>query len=181
MKTMRILAVMAMVACTVACGNRQKNSEAAEEETKDMSQYMPDLKAGSPAPTLEMNTPGEDLLRLSDFDGKWVVLDFWASWCPDCRAEFDAVKALYGKFSPKGVELIGVSFDHDSEAWKKCLEEQDFQWPQVCNFIKWKENPVSEAFGIHWIPTMVLVAPDGTVAGAALTAKDMEALLSTKI
>ena len=61
------------------------------------------------------------------------------------------------------MEFIGVSFDHDSEAWKKCLEEQHFEWPQVCNFIKWKENPVSEAFGIHWIPTMMLIGPDGKV------------------
>lgn len=180
MKTMKILAVLAMIACTVACGNRQKKAADAAEEIQDMSQYMPDLKVGAPAPALQMNTPGGVSLQLTDFSGKWVVLDFWASWCPDCRAEFDAVKALYEKFCPKGVEFIGVSFDHDSEAWMNCLEEQHFQWPQVCNFIKRAENPVSEAFGIHWIPTMVLVTPEGTVAGAALTAKDMDTLLSPR-
>ena len=183
MKIIRIMAIMAMLACTVSCGNRQKKaeSESVAEETQDMSKYMPDLKAGATAPALEMSTPGDALLKLSDFAGRWVVLDFWASWCPDCRAEFDAVKELYGKVSPKGVEFIGVSFDHDSEAWTKCLEEQHFQWPQVSNLIKWKENPVSEAFGIHWIPTMMLIDPDGKVAGAALTAKDMETLLSSKL
>lgn len=184
MKIIKILAVMAMLACIVSCGNRQKKAEsepAATEEAQDMSQYMPDLKAGATAPALELNTPEGVSLQLSDFVGEWVVLDFWASWCPDCRAEFEAVKELYGKVSPKGVEFIGVSFDHDSEAWKKCLEEQNFEWPQVCNFIKWKENPVSEAFGIHWIPTMMLIGPDGKVAGAALTANDMGALLSSKL
>jgi peroxiredoxin len=184
MKIIRIMAIMAMLAFTVSCGTRQKKAEsepAATEEAQDMSKYMPDLKAGATAPALEMSTPGDALLKLSDFAGRWVVLDFWASWCPDCRAEFDAVKELYGKVSPKGVEFIGVSFDHDSEAWTKCLEEQHFQWPQVSNLIKWKENPVSEAFGIHWIPTMMLIDPDGKVAGAALTAKDMETLLSSKL
>ena len=91
------------------------------------------------------------------------------------------MKGLYEDFAPKGVEILGVSFDHDADAWKECLDEQGFAWPQVSNLVKWKENPVSEAFGIHWIPTMVLVAPDGTVAGAALTAEDMTALLESKL
>ena len=185
MKVIKILAVMALLACAVSCGNRQKKAEseepAAAEETQDMSKYMPDLKAGAVTPALEMDTPEGVSLSLADFAGKWVVLDFWASWCPDCREEFPAVKELYGKFAPRGVEFLGVSFDHDADAWKKCLEEQGFAWPQVSNLIKWKENPVSEAFGIHWIPTMMLVAPDGNIAGAALTAKDMEALLSSKL
>ena len=183
MKVIKIIAVMAILACTVACGNRQKKgeSEPVAEEAQDMSKYMPDLQAGVLAPALELNTPEGVSLQLSDFAGKWVVLDFWASWCPDCREEFPAVKELYGKFAPKGVEFLGVSFDHDADAWKTCLEEQGFAWPQVSNLIKWKENPVSEAFGIHWIPTMMLVGPDGKVAGAALTAKDMDALLASKL
>lgn len=183
MNVIKILAVAAMLACTVSCGNRQNKAEAepASEETQDMSQYMPDLKAGATAPALELSTPEGVSLQLSDFVGKWVVLDFWASWCPDCREEFPAVKELYSEFAPKGVEFLGVSFDHDADAWKKCLEDQGFAWPQVSNLIKWKENPVSEAFGIHWIPTMMLVGPDGKVAGAALTANDMRALLSSKI
>ncbi len=183
MKIIKIMAVMAILACTVACSNRQKKaeSEPVAEEAQDMSKYMPDLKAGAVAPALELNTPEGVSLQLSDFAGKWVVLDFWASWCPDCREEFPAVKELYSKFAPKGVEFLGISFDHEADAWKNCLEEQGFAWPQVSNLIKWKENPVSEAFGIHWIPTMMLIGPDGKVAGAALTAKDMEALLSSKL
>ena len=174
------MAVVALCACAVACGNRQKKAAEASEETQDMSQYMPDLKAGDPAPALELNTPDGMPVTLADFAGKWVVLDFWASWCPDCRREFPAVKELYEKFSPKGVELLGISFDHDAEAWKECLDAQGFAWPQASNLIKWKENnPVSEAYGIHWIPTMVLIAPDGTVAGAALTAESMEEILNS--
>lgn len=183
MKALKILAVMALLASIAACGGRQKKAaaEAAAEETKDMSEYLPQLATGSPAPALELNTPDGEAVRLSDYSGKWLVLDFWASWCPDCRAEFQAVKDLYAGFAPKGIEFLGVSFDDDGDAWRKCLDEQGFAWKQVSNLIKRKDNPVYEAFGIHWIPTMVLVAPDGTVAGAALTAKDMEALLSAKI
>ena len=176
------MALVALCACVVACGNRQKKAAEPAEETIDMSQYMPELELGEEAPSLELNTPDGVLVSLSDYAGKWVVLDFWASWCPDCRAEFEAVKYLYETFSPKGVEFIGVSFDHDAEAWKKCLDEQRFAWPQVSNLIRWKEdNPVSKAFGIHWIPTMVLVAPNGNVSGVSLTAEGMNAILTDKI
>ena len=183
MKIIKIMTILALCACVVACGNRQKKTEAEPvEEATDMSQYMPDVKAGTPAPSFEINSPEGAPVSLSDFAGSWTILDFWASWCPDCRAEFPAVKELYEAFKPKGVEMLGISFDHDADAWKKCLDEQGFAWPQASNLIKWKEgNPVSEAFGIHWIPTMVLLAPDGTVAGAALTAEDMTALLNTKL
>ena len=183
MDIIKALAILAFLTCAVACWNRQQKTEAGfepAEEARDMSQYMPDLEYGKPAPALELSTPDGVSVKLSDYAGKWLVLDFWASWCPDCRAEFPAVKGLYEDFAPKGVEILGVSFDHDADAWKECLDEQGFAWPQVSNLVKWKENPVSEAFGIHWIPTMVLVAPDGTVAGAALTAEDMTALLESK-
>jgi len=184
MKIVKLMAVLAIVSCCVACGGRQKKaaSEPVAEESQDMSKYMPELEAGSPAPALELNTPDGATVSLADFAGKWVVLDFWASWCPDCRAEFPAVKELYDAYAPKGVDILGISFDTDAEAWKKCLDEQDFAWQQGSNLIKWKEgNPVSEAYGVRWIPTMVLVAPDGTVAGAALTAADMKALLDSKL
>ena len=184
MKTIRIMALMAMLACTVACGNRQKNAEATEpaaEETEDMTQYLPQLAAGSAAPALELNTPDGVPVKLADYAGKWVVLDFWASWCPDCRAEFQAVKDLYAEFAPKGIEFLGISFDDDGDAWRKCLDEQGFAWKQVSNLIKRKDNPVYKDFGIKWIPTMVLVGPDGSVSGAALNAEGMKALLSEKI
>ena len=183
MKIIKTLAILALCTCVVACGNRQKKTEAEPaEETKDMSQYMPGIETGIPAPAIELNTPDGTPVALSDFAGKWTILDFWASWCPDCRAEFPAVKELYDAYAPKGVDILGISFDTDAEAWKKCLDEQDFAWRQGSNLIKWKEgNPVSEAYGVRWIPTMVLVAPDGTVAGAALTAADMKALLDAKL
>ena len=181
MRLFKTLALVALCACVVACGNRQKKAAKPAEETADMSQYMPDLEFGKPAPSLELNTPDGVLVSLADYAGKWVVLDFWASWCPDCRAEFQAVKDLYGTFCPKGVEFIGVSFDHDAEAWKNCLDEQGFTWPQVSNLIRKKDNPVSTAYGINWIPTMVLISPDGTVAGAALTAEGMSSILADKI
>lgn len=142
-----------------------------------MDKYMPDLKVGSKIPALSLPSSEGGEISLKDFRGQWLVLDFWASWCPDCREEFDAVKQLQADFAPKGVAFLGVSFDHDGAAWKECLAAQQFPWPQVSNLIRWKENPVSEAFGIHWIPTMMLVDPQGKVTGAALTAEQMRKLL----
>ena len=163
----------------VSCGNKKTHTSLppVEEETVDMSQYMPSLEAGAPAPDFEAPDVMGNPVKLSDFLGKYVVLDFWASWCKDCRAEMPAVKSLYTAFAPKGVEFLGVSFDTDLKTLIEYGMENEIPWLQVCNQVKWKENPISLAYDLKWIPTMFLVDPEGKVAGIAFTAEDMETLL----
>ena len=143
-------------------------------QEKDMAQYMPTLEMGSEAPEFAVPSQDGDTIRLSDYRGKYLVIDFWASWCGDCRREFQEVKKLYAELHPQGVEFLSISFDHEQSSWTSCLEKEQFPWPQVCNLVKWKENPISKAYGLHWIPTLYLISPDGTVAGYALTAAAMK-------
>ena len=79
---------------------------------------------------------------------------------------------------PKGVEFLGVSFDTDLEALVAYGIENQIPWMQVCNQVKWKENPISIAFDLKWIPTMFLIDPEGKVAGIAFTAEEMETILN---
>lgn len=142
--------------------------------------WYPDIEAGARAPKFEIKDTVGNSIKLSAMKGSFVVLDFWASFCPDCRNEFPAVKALYDKYSPKGIKFIGISFDSKEEEWKQCLSEEAFPFPQGSNLIKWKENPINEAYGIRWIPTLILIAPGGYVLRTALTAEEMdEAIAST--
>ena len=69
------------------------------------------LEVGSPAPDLAIPSLGGGSVTLADYKGKYVVVDFWASWCPDCRKDAPNIIALYEKFHKKGVEFLGVSFD----------------------------------------------------------------------
>jgi hypothetical protein len=88
------------------------------------------------------------------------------------------VKQLYDSFGPKGIEFLGVSFDTDLQSLIDYGVEHEIPWMVVCNQIKWKENPISEAYDLHWIPTMFLISPEGNLLGVTFTAKDMEALLA---
>ena len=122
------------------------------------------VKAGTKAPDFKMKTPQGKTIQLSKFaKGKTVVLDFWASWCPDCRKDAPEVVRLYNKYSQYGIEFIGVSMDTDVEAWKKAIEKFGITYPQVSELKKFKDTDIAKAYGVNWIPSMVVIGPDGQV------------------
>ena len=90
---------------------------------QDMSKYIPDLKPGEAAPEITASTPDGKVISLSDFKGKYVIIDFWASWCGDCRREIPELKNLYNEIKDwklgedkKEVEFLSVSFDYKKES-----------------------------------------------------------------
>ena len=177
MKKATLLLMMVLV--IASCGKKQKAAEPAPapETAVDMSQYVPSIEIGTQAPDFEAPDVLGAPVKLSDYRGKYLVLDFWASWCKDGRAEMPAVKELYDAYAPRGIEFLGVSFDTDLHALIEYGLEADIPWMVVCNQIKTKENPIYAAYGLHWIPTLFLVSPEGKILGYAFTAEDMEELL----
>ena len=138
----------------------------AQAEQKDFDdKYATELvKAGTAAPDFKMKTPDGKNFQFSKWaKGKTVVLDFWASWCPDCRKDAPEVVRLYEKYRPYGIEFIGISMDTDVEAWKKAIEKYGIKYPQVSELKKFKETDIAKAYGVKWIPSMVVVGPDGQV------------------
>ena len=138
----------------------------AQSAEQDMdTKYATELiKTGTIAPDFKMKTPDGRTIQLSKYaKGKTVVLDFWASWCPDCRKDAPEVVRLYEKYHPKGIEFIGISMDTDVEAWKKAIEQFAIKYPQVSELKKFKETDISKSYGVKWIPSMVVVGPDGLV------------------
>lgn len=143
------------------------------------------LKNGTMAPdfTITNIDNGKKTFSLSDLrtkthangkvkQGMWTVLDFWASWCPDCRKDMPMVKKIYDKYKNR-VKLIGVSFDTDREKMTKYLKANNFDWLQYSEFKKWKDTKISKEYHISWIPTSYLIDPDGKVAFTALKAEEM--------
>ena len=154
--TLSLLALLLMGATAV-------KAQPAQPDFDD--KYATELvKAGTAAPDFKMKTPDGKNFQFAKFaKGKTVVLDFWASWCPDCRKDAPEVVRLYEKYRQFGIEFIGVSMDTDVEAWKKAIEKFGITYPQVSELKKFKETDIAKAYGVKWIPSMVVVGPDGEV------------------
>ena len=128
------------------------------------SKYATDLvKAGTEAPDFKMKTVDGKTFKLSKLRGKYVVLDFWASWCPDCRRDIPEMLRMYDHFHGKGVEFVGVSFDTDAQKWKDALQKYGIRWTQVSELVKFHDTEISKTYGVKWIPSMVLIDPQGKV------------------
>lgn len=113
-------------------------------------------------------------LSLADYKGKYVLLDFWASWCVPCRKGNPHLKELYAAYKDKGIEFIGISDDdRDHAAWKKAVTKDDLPWRHVLRGLdmekRMKNQPneadISEHYGIHTLPTKILIDPKGIIIG----------------
>lgn len=152
-RTALFLGLCCLMAGTTACGQKDADSKYATEM----------LKKGTPAPAFTLETPDGNAVSLSDFKGKYVVLDFWASWCPDCRKDAPEVVKAYQEYKDKGVAFVGVSFDTDKEAWQNAIKEYNIQYPQISELKKWKETKISSDYHINWIPSMYIIDPEGKI------------------
>ncbi len=136
------------------------------------------LQGGSPGSIAKDFSKADingDTLALSSFKGKkYVLLDFWASWCIPCRKGNPHLKEIYQVYKEKGLEIIGVS-DDDShpDKWKKAIEEDSLPWRHVLRGLDWdkirkgekNKNDISEKFGIHTLPTKILIDKNGVIIG----------------
>ena len=140
------------------------------------SLYAKDLlPIGTMAPDL-LDSEGK-VVSLEEYKGRCVVLDFWATWCPDCRKDIPEMKKLYSQYDSQGVEFIGVSFDTDKEVLNNYLKKESIHWRQVSELKKWKETATSKAYHINWIPTLYLLDTDGKVILATVEIKKLKSKL----
>jgi len=128
---------------------------------------------GQPAPAFVQNDPDGKPVSLASFKGKYVLLDFWASWCGPCRAENPNVVAAYQKYAPKGFTILGVSLDNNKDKWLAAVKKDQLAWTQVSDLKGW-QNKAADLYGIKGIPMNYLLDRDGKIIAKSLRGEDLE-------
>lgn len=138
------------------------------------------VRIGKTAPLFDAVDVNGNKVSLAALKGKYVLLDFWASWCVPCRAENPYVVAAYEKYKDKGFEIISVSLDHDRSKWLEAIKKDKLTWTHISELKRFGE-PVAQLYGVQPIPDNFLIGPDGTILAAKLRGEELQKTLATLI
>ena len=133
---------------------------------------------GKQAPDLTLPDAGGKPVSLASFKGKYLLVDFWASWCGPCRAENPNVVKAYNEFKGKNFTILGVSLDKEKDAWQEAIRTDGLSWTHVSDLKFWQSQAVS-TFGFEGIPFNVLIDPQGKIIAQGLRGDDLETELKT--
>ena len=137
--------------------------------TKQLEEYirLAAFSEGSDMPDFTLPDQNGKKIKLSDFRGKYVLIDFWASWCGPCMREMPNIVKLYKECKGKDFEILGVSLDSKKEAWLGAIKKNNMKWPQVSDLEMWSTAPV-KLCNVTAIPYTVLIDPQGKVVALDL-------------
>jgi len=187
MKLRLILIGFAACVLSAACANGQKSGSAVKEASlpaeepaaapvQDIPEAEPQVKRGIEEGQLftDFSIPQEDgsVVRLSDYvgRGKYVLVDFWASWCRPCRMEIPNIKGVWEKYHGDRFEVLSVAVWDKPADTKKALDEEGLKWPQIIN----AQQIPTDIYGIEGIPHIILFGPDGIIIKRDLRGKRIE-------
>jgi peroxiredoxin len=136
------------------------------------------VAVGQAAPDITLPSPDGKNVSLSSLRGKYVLIDFWASWCGPCRQENPNVVRMYNKYKDKGFEIFGVSLDESRDKWLKAIAMDKLTWPHVSDLKGWS-SAAAQLYNIQAIPQTLLLDKEGKIIAKNLRGKALEEKLAS--
>lgn len=183
-----------LIAGLVACKSKKEMSSSTASDVSKKNEtstvtvnVVEGINLGNKAPEIMMASPKGNVITLSSFKGKMVLIDFWASWCGPCRLENPAVVEAYNKYhasdfkNGKGFEVLSVSLDQNAAAWVKAIEKDQLVWPNHVSDLQGWANTAAVRYGVNSIPTNVLVDGNGIIVAKNLRGSELEKELESQL
>jgi len=162
-----------------------------DEEFKKVEAYK---NAADRLLRMKNSQPGNDFTNIISFDpqgnadelanyvgkGKYVLLDFWASWCPDCIKDLPEMVELYAAYKDKNFEIVGYSLDRNKDAWIKGIEKHNITWPQMSDYDYW-DSQGAKLYAVQFIPLTFLINPEGKIVEKGLEISTLKEKLAELI
>ncbi len=164
-----------LVAYADAIKGKFINNPDVQKFIKQMEVAKP-LSIGHQAPNFTAASIDGKQVSLSDYKGKYVMLDFWASWCVPCRQENPNVVKQYAAYKDKGLNILGISLDVDKKPWQKAVSDDHITWQQVSD-LKRFDGPIEQSYHIEAIPSNFIIDPSGNIVAKNVTGEDLQDFL----
>ncbi|WP_293710225.1 TlpA disulfide reductase family protein [uncultured Parabacteroides sp.] len=133
---------------------------------------LENVQIGKTAPEFSLPDTAGVAVPLADFRGKYVLLDFWASWCPPCRRENPNVVKAFQDYKDKNFTILGISLDNNKNKWLKAIADDNLTWTHVSDLKYW-DSEIPALYGVRGIPANVLLDPDGVIIAKNITGEEL--------
>lgn len=143
------------------------------QQIESMISRMEKVQVGSIAPDFTLPDPEGNPISLSSLRGKYVLIDFWASWCPDCRKENPNIVTAWEKYKDKNFAILGVSLDRNKDQWLAAIEKDKLTWTHVSDLKYWSSE-AAVLYCIRWIPMSYLLDPEGKILAIGLEGEALQ-------